>query len=67
MDTPEIIAPIATVTITYGIDSDGDLAHHETWKNGEGDSPVPMIIRAGMLTMAQQSLTFDCLPSDEDD
>lgn len=68
MDHPEIIAPIATYTVTYGLDQDGDLALNEEWTNHENsDRPVPMMIKAGMITLAQQSLTLDCLPTPHDD
>lgn len=70
MDTPDIIAPITTYTVTYGLDQDGDMALTEEWTHHEyPDRPVPMIIRSGILAMAQQSLTLDCIPGpdDEDD
>lgn len=70
MKLPEIIAPSVSVTITYGLDSEGDMAITEHWENHEGGGLPPMVIMAGMLTMAQQSLTLesaDYWDSEDDD
>ena len=70
MKLPEIIAPSVSVTVTYGLDSEGDMAIAEHWKNHEGGGLPPMVIRAGMLAMVQQSLTLesaDCWGSEDDE
>lgn len=70
MKLPEIIAPSVSVTVTYGLDSEGDMAITEHWKNHEGGGLPPMVIRAGMLAMVQQSLTLesaDCWDSEDDE
>lgn len=70
MKLPEIIAPSVPVTVTYGLDSEGDMAITEHWKNHDGGGLPPMVIRAGMLAMVQQSLTLesaDCWVSEDDE
>lgn len=58
----------ARLTIEYGLDEDGDGIITECWENvADPEFPVPMITKAGLLTMAQHSLTWLALGLDEED
>lgn len=66
-DSP-VVMPTARLTIEYGLDKDGNGIMAECWENlSDPDSGVDMVTKAGMLTMAQQSLTYLALGLDEDD
>lgn len=67
-DDNPITMPTARLTIEYGLDSDGEGIVTEWWENlADPDHDVPMITKAGLLTMAQQSLTYYALGMDGDD
>ena len=58
----------ARLTIEYGLDDDGEEIVSERWENvADPDNPVSMITKAGLLTMAQQSLTFFAMGSEDDE
>lgn len=58
----------ARLTIEYGLDADGEGIVAEYWENtADPDHDVPMITKAGMLAMAQQTLTYYALGMDDDD
>lgn len=61
----DIAVPIATFTLTYGLDEDGQPVIEEEWES-YGDHEVPMLTKAGLLAMAQQTLTMDSLGVDEE-
>lgn len=52
--------PIATYTSTYGLDDSGHPTLEEKWSTPDG-STVPMITKAGMLTMGQQTLAMETM------
>lgn len=59
---------ICRFTTTYGLDADGQPHLTEQWDNlSDPGERVPMILRAGLLTMAQQSLTADACDMIPDD
>ena len=67
-DDNGITMPTARLTIEYGLDDEGESIMAEQWENlADPDYTVPMITKAGMLAMAQQSLTYYALGLDEDD
>lgn len=57
----EIAVPLASLTLTYGLDQDGEPILAEHWQSHDDAMEVPFIIRTGMLSMAQQSLTIKAL------
>lgn len=64
----DVAMPTARLTIEYGLDSEGEPIMAECWENlASPDTPVDMITKAGMLAMAQQSLTYTALGLDEED
>lgn len=63
-----ITMPTARLTIEYGLDDEGESIMAEQWENlADPDYTVPMITKAGMLAMAQQTLTYYALGMDDDD
>lgn len=59
--------PIARFEIEYGLDEYGEMVISEAWVNLFGDGGVPMIVKAGMLQMAQQSLVAESFGLDKED
>lgn len=56
--TEGIEVGICRFTVTYGLDHDGQPYLTEQWDNlSDPGEIIPMVTRAGLLTMAQQSLT----------
>ena len=59
-DEHHIAMPIATITLDYGLDPDGEPTLIETTTNHVApDQPVPMIERLGILAMAQQTAAVE--------
>lgn len=61
----DIAIPVATYTLTYGLDKDGHLTIEEEWAS-HGDEEVPMLTKTGLLAMAQQTLMMDILGVDDE-
>lgn len=61
----DIAIPVATYTLTYGLDEDGQPAIKEEWES-HGDEEVPMLTKTGLLAMAQQTLMMDTLGVDDE-
>lgn len=67
-DGNNITMPTARLTIEYGLDAEGESIMAERWENlADPDYTVPMITKAGMLAMAQQTLTYYALGIDNDE
>lgn len=68
MNDDEILVPTARLTIEYGIRGDGHPIISTAWENlTDHGAPVPMITRAGLIAMEQQSLTIEALDIDGED
>lgn len=66
-DGSMVTMPTARLTIEYGLDTDGEGIIAETWENlTDPDEDVPMIIKAVLLSIAQQGLAADMLGADDD-
>lgn len=61
----DIAIPVATYTLTYGLDEDGHHTIEEEWQS-HGDEEVPMLTKTGPLAMAQQTLTMNILGVDDE-
>ena len=67
-DDNGITMPTVRLTIEYGLDDEGESIMAERWENlADPGFTVPMITKAGMLAMAQQTLTYYALGMDDDD
>ena len=63
-----IVYPVARCTIEHGLDEDGQERTVECWENlADPNESVSMLTRAGLLTMAQQTLTWLAISGDEDE
>ena len=63
-----IVYPVARCTIEHGLDEDGHEVTVECWENlADPSESVSMLTRAGLLTMAQQTLTWLAIGGDEDE
>lgn len=62
----EISVPVATFTLTYGLDDRGNPIIGEEWES-YGDEEVPMLTKTGLLAMAQQTLMMDIIGVDDGD
>lgn len=59
---------IARFTVEYGLDADGNGFITEEWDNlAEPAEDVPMVTRAGLLAMAQQTLTAEVMGHFDDE
>lgn len=61
----DIAIPVATYTLTYGLDEDGHPTIEEEWQS-YGDEEVPMLTKTGLLAMVQQTLMMDILGVDDE-
>lgn len=58
----DIDVGIARFTVEYGLDADGQAYITEQWENlAAPDEDVPMVTRAGLLAMSQQTLTAEVM------
>jgi hypothetical protein len=68
MESDGITLPTARVTLEYGLTESGESVMSECWENlADPDELVPMITKAGMLTMAQQTLTYLVVRGEDDE
>lgn len=57
----DIAVPLATLTLTYGLDHNGHPILTEHWQAHDDNDDVPFITRTGMLGMASQTLTIEAM------
>lgn len=57
----DIAVPLATLTLTYGLDHNGHPILTEHWQAHDDSDEVPFITRTGMLGMATQTLTIEAI------
>ncbi|MEY8565191.1 hypothetical protein AALF15_01290 [Corynebacteriaceae bacterium 7-707] len=59
---------IARFTVEYGLDVDGQAYITEEWENlTDPGADVPMVTRAGLLAMSQQTLTAEVMGHFDDE
>lgn len=61
------VVPTARFTMTNYLAEDGEMMVCEYWENLTGEGEVPMVMKVGMLGMAQQSLVAESFGFDEED